>query len=94
MRVLKLYTLFLIVAVSVLTLSSCKKHDTSSSPSEPVTPDNCISGRTAGNAIIQGEYIVSYQPAVINARTMSAAGMEQLSARILSDNSNYVRAPS
>src|SRR5262245_42721876 len=72
-----------IIAISSLLLFSCKKNSNDSKPSD----DECVIGRSAtdGN-VISGQYIVSYQPSVINTRSMSSQRVAEMSQRILSEN--------
>lgn len=76
----------------ILIFTSCKKEKDASSSS--TNTDNCVSGqslnitsKSVNTDIIPGQYIISYNSSVINARTISKARLNELSNTILQKHS-------
>jgi len=63
---------------------SCKKENNSSLNSNP---DDCVSSRsTKAGGIIEGQYIVAYNPSSLDTRAMSAQRKSQISGDVLERN--------
>jgi subtilisin family serine protease len=74
------------IALAVLTLLfSCKKQD--SSIAAPPDEEDCVQAASAKNGtVIDGKFIVAYDPGVVNARSMSKASLESYSEDVLQRN--------
>jgi len=84
----KLKSILSLIALSVtIFFGSCKK-DSSSSNSQQQPGNECVVGRGAGDGtIIPGQYIISYKPSSVDARTMSSERMAEISTKSLEDHS-------
>ena len=70
---------------------SCKKDKTSSNSQQQ--PDECVVGRgVKDGTIIPGQYIISYKSSAVNARTLSAQGVEEINASALERHSIKISA--
>jgi len=63
---------------------SCKKENNSS---VNTNPDDCVSSRSSkAGGIIEGQYIVAYNPSSLDTRTMSTQRISQISGDVLERN--------
>lgn len=71
------------IGAAAVLLISCKK-DNKANADAATSDTGCVSGNSAGNgAIIPGRYIVSYEPATINTRSVTGERMAEISATLL-----------
>jgi subtilisin len=75
-------TIFLFLASAVI--FSCKKENNSSATGQP---DDCVAQRSYKNGdIVEGQYIVAYKPASLDARAMSTQRISAVSEDVLQRN--------
>jgi subtilisin len=71
------------VLAGMLLIAGCKKEKNNST----TTPDECVDGRAVNDGnIIEGRYIIAYDPAAINARGMDNQRLTQVSTGVLQRN--------
>lgn len=76
--------LLFITLFSVLFFASCKKDSTGSTTQQPTDDNGCVVGRgTNDGRIIEGQYIVAYKASSVNARSMTAQKVADISKTTL-----------
>jgi subtilisin family serine protease len=72
------------ILAGALLIAGCKKEKNND---DTISPDECADGRAASDGdIIEGRYIVAYNPSAINARGMSADRLVRISTDIIQRN--------
>jgi subtilisin len=78
------------IALAII-LAGCKKKDTPNSTG--VAPDDCIQGNAVDNGnIIEGKYIIIYKTTSVNAKSINAQRLAEISEDALSRNAIPVTA--
>ena len=79
----------LAIILSGIIITGCKKEATNST----MQPKDCVEQRAAQDGdIIEGKFIVAYKTSAINARTLTAGRMSQISESVLQRNNISTRA--